>query len=285
MTSTEWSVTRMQYWKTCRYAYWLRYIARVASSQPTSRERVHGRLVHVGLAAALEAAKSESGTAGRMMIGFRRVAHESIMSYVDRDGEIRNRWREEAWSEVAMVLESMPVPGAGAIVAIEKPFSIRPGEFVIKGTIDYGARTGADSLHLRDWKTGAIPESPEALRRNIQLGIYALAVPHWFTWLRRLTVGLYSTRTGREVIGAIGNDVITWAVGRIETIAAEERSVGQLVQDGETSITSAYPVKPGSHCATCDFRSYCPLFAKADLPIRDAERVESGKAIIADLLT
>jgi RecB family exonuclease len=282
---TQWSVTRTEYWLACRYAYWLRYLAKVPASQPPSRARVHGRLVHVGLAAALEAARREPGTAGQMMIGFRALAHAAIMAYTGRGEQITNRSREDAWAEVAAVLETMPVPGRGAIVAIERQFSITPGEFTIGGVIDYAARTGRDSAHLRDWKTGSIPENPEELQRNIQLLLYALAVAHWFDWVRRLTVGLYSTRTGREVITTVGNNMITWAVGRIETIAAEERSVGQLVQQGEMSITSAYPVTKGMHCATCDFRSYCPLFAKADLPVVNAEQVEESKRRVARLLT
>lgn len=278
-----WSVTRVEYWKQCRYAYWLRYVVKVAPAQPVSRARAHGRLVHIGLAAAFEAARRDP-TPG-MMIGFRAQAHEKIMATHDRDAVITQRQRDEAWHEVASVLETIPVPGRGAIVAIEQPFAFQPGEYVIKGTIDYGARTGVDSLHLRDWKTGAIPATPEELGGNVQLAVYSAAVALWLAWLRRLTVGLYSTRTGREVITTIGNSMIEHVLGRIETIANEERLVGQSVQTGAATIAESYPTNPGDHCATCDFRSYCPLFAKADLPVRNATLVAAGKQQVADLLT
>jgi hypothetical protein len=237
------------------------------------------------LEAAFKAASREPRAAGHMMIVFRSAARRGIDTYHDKMGVITQQQRDEAWHEVASVLEGIPVPAPGAIVLIEQPFAIQPGEFVIKGKIDYGVRTSEDSMHLRDWKTGAIPQEPEELIGNVQLAVYAAVVASWFAWLRRLTVGLYSTRTGREVSTVIGNKVIMSVLGRIETIATEERSVGQLVQDGATTIAQAYPTTRGIHCASCDFRSYCPLFANADLPVINAGRVENDKKRVDHLLT
>lgn len=289
---TAWSVSRMQAWQTCRYAYWLRYIARVAPSQNVSPERVHGRLVHAGLEAAFTAARFEPNGPGlppmppnQKMIIYRREARHGVMSALIHGAPVANRQRDAAWHEVARVLEMIPVPAPGAIILIERHFSIHPGEFLVNGVIDYGVRTGPHSAHLRDWKTGAIPKTPEELKRNIQLAIYAAAIAGWFQWLRTLTVGLYSTRSGREVITTIGNDVIAWALGQIETIAREERSVGQLVHDGAQTAREAYPINSGQHCVRCDFRSYCPIFAKAPLPVRDPERVEKDKQRVTHLLT
>lgn len=282
-----WSVSKMQLWQQCRYAYWLRYIARVAPSQNVSPDRVHGRLVHAGLAAAFEAARSESRVPpGQTMIVFRRQAHDEVMTCSVRGGRATERQRDLAWHEVAEVLERIPVPAPGAIVLIERPFTIQPGEFAINGVIDYGARTGRNSVHLRDWKTGDVPTDPEELKRNVQLAVYAAALPLLLAeWLRTLTVGLYNTRTGREVITTIGNDMIASALGQIETIARKERSVGQLVREGVKAPREVYPTRAGQHCTKCDFRSYCPLFAKATLPVRDPERVERDKQRVEHLLT
>jgi hypothetical protein len=262
--------------------YWLAYEQRVTPSQRVDPHRVHGRLVHVGLAAAYQAAANGPGSwsRGAVMSMFAGAAREAINVYVDRD-PITVRQRESALAEVERVLRVLPIPAMGAILGVELPFRMTVNDVVIIGAIDLLLRTAVDGVHTRDWKTGAVPTE---IVVHPQLGTYFQATRERFPWARSITVGLFPTRALNETMGTFNAETLDYVLGRLVEKYHQSVDTAQLVGHGELSIVDAYPTNPDSQCSRCDYRSYCPLFAGVDLPVRDITAVAVEKDRIHRLI-
>ena len=286
MTTTAertWSVSAAQTWADCRMRYWLAYEQRVTPSQRVDPHRVHGRLVHVGLGAAYQAAANAPGgwTRGTTMSMFAGAARDAIDVYVDRD-PITTRQREAALAEVERVLRVLPIPAMGAILGVELAFRMMVDDIVIVGAIDLLLRTAVDAVHTRDWKTGAVPDE---IVLHPQMGTYFQATRERFPWARSISVGLYPTRTLTETMGTFNPETLSHILTRLVEKYHDSVNAARSVDRGQVSIMDAYPTNAGRQCSRCDYRSYCPIFAGADLPVRDADIVATEKARIHSLIT
>jgi hypothetical protein len=275
-----WSVSRAETW-SCRFRYWLHYEQHVQPSQRVDPQRLHGRLVHVGLAGAYQHAALGNGwPAGTTMIAYAEHARTAINAYVDRD-PITERQREAALAEVERVLRQLPIPAKGAILGVEMPFRMTVDRVTIDGVVDLILRTGIDTVHDRDWKTGAIPDE---IVLHPQMGTYHGATRQHFPWARQITVGLYSTRRLEETIGTFSQETADHVLGRLLSKHREVTETARLVRQQGVSILDAYPPRASAACTRCDYRSYCPLFARASLPVRDEAVVAAEKKRVDSLI-
>lgn len=277
-----WSVSAAQTWTDCRMRYWLIHEQRVTPSQRVDSNRMHGRLVHVGLAGAYQQAATDPGgqPRGTAMSAHAGAAREAIENYTDRD-PITTRHREAALAEAERVLRVLPIPAMGAILGVELPFRMTLDDVVVTGVMDLLLRTGVDSVHTRDWKTGAVPDE---IGLHPQMGTYFQATRVQLPWVRSITVGLYPTRTLAETTGTFTAETLDHVLDRLVQKYRDTVHVARLVDHGELSIVDAYPTRSGPQCARCDYRSYCPIFTGVDLPVRDAAVVAAQKERIRQVI-
>lgn len=240
---------------------------------------MYGRLVHAGLQGAYESARDEPGR-GPTMAAYYPEAAAAIEDYADRD-PIMQRTRREAAIAVEALLAALPTPAAGAVLAVELPFTIVVNGVTIRGVIDLALQTSAISVHIRDWKTGELPES---IGIHPQMGVYHRAGRALWVFATHLTVGLYNTRRREERDGTFSAETETFVVDRLVSHYRNAMAAGEAVRHGRRSVVEAYPTTPGPNCSRCDYRSYCPLFASLVLPVRDADEVRLEGARILRLI-
>lgn len=276
----EWSPTRSAAWRACRLAYWLKYIAHAAPSQWVDGARMHGRLVHAGIAQAYEAACELAASPGDTMAAYAPYAVEAVTSHSDDSGLLTDRRRAVAIGEIDALLAILPAPAPSEILGVERPFTFQARGVTFRVIVDLLLRTGPHAVHIRDWKTGVLPDS---ITLNPQLGTYNAAVGALLTWVHTITVGLYNTRRHEELAGSFTQETTNHILGRLLEHHRAATQVASAVESGDLSAVDAYPPTAGSSCSSCVFRSYCPLFARADLPVRDAEQVARTRLQIEQL--
>jgi RecB family exonuclease len=277
-----WSVSRAALWRECPLHYYLRYVAKATPSQPVSSALMHGRLVHTGLQAAYESARDTPVAPGAMMSAHCPPAHEAITAYTDRDGaEITARWRRDAMGEVESLLEALRAPVPGAVLGVETSFELVVDGVTVRGVLDLALLTGARSVHIRDWKTGALPED---IGLNPQLGTYHRAARTRWAFATKVTVGLYNTRRHEEISDVFAPETEAFVLDRLVSHYRDAAAVSEAVRHGRRSVREGYPARAGEHCASCDCRSYCPLFADVSLPVRDETVVRQESKRVHELI-
>lgn len=160
--------------------------------------------------------------------------------------------RNEVESTVALVLSRLPIPQPHAILAVEQEMEIHSASgFGERMVVDLVLRTGEHSAHVRDWKWTAINHLPRAtdLYDHDQLAPYALGVRERFPWLNKITVGLYSLTSRREVIAEMPLEAS-------QHIFARHEETAQAAEN-----TTEFPATPdGVNCTFCPVRDGCPLW-------------------------
>lgn len=278
----EWSVTKAWAWRSCPRRFYVRYVLGLPPSQPASDSRVFGRMVHAGLQAAYEAARDQPG-GGPAMSAYYDLAYAAIMDYGrgvgGEGGTIGRTARLDAAGVLEALLPWLRVPYPSSILAVERGFVVDIDGVRVRGVIDLALQTGPRSVHIRDWKSGALPEADQ-LPLNPQLGTYRLVAPLLWSWADEFDAGLYGVRAREERSISIGDDVARYVGARLlwhyydSVDAAEARAAG-------AGLDQTYPTHPGSQCVTCDYASYCPLRAHLSLPVRDENEVAQGKQLLA----
>lgn len=252
--------------RRCLRQFLLRYVLNAEPAQPDDIARVCGRVIHVGLAAAFTARAEDriDGDRGSpQMARYYPVAEAAMMDSPDYP-LLPAAEAMRAHAEVDRVLASILPPHPAMILGVELPFEVViEGERIV-GIIDYAVRTGETSLHVRDWKSGAVTWLPSA---DPAVPLYGLAAAQKWPWATTITVGLYPTRTRAEWLETLDLDQAGQTVARLAADAQQERAtVAELTAD---TVDALYPPSPGEHCRTCVVRSYCPRFRDiVDLPIR-----------------
>jgi RecB family exonuclease len=253
-SATAWSVSREWLWDACPRQYSLRYLRGARPAQPVAPNRARGIVAHAGMEGAYRAAQEEGPRESGLMLDF---AQESRLSMMDTQ-----EWRELSTAErgdiltlVEDCLESLPTPHATSILGVECAVDMTLDGLDVTAILDVVLRTGRRSLHVRDYKTSALPRKPDELESNMQLAVCALAASQRWPWADTITVGLYSLPKRREIIHRLSRKSVATLVRHL--VAQAERAHAR----------ESFPATPGDHCATCRFRSYCPEFAGVDFPL------------------
>ncbi|HEY7836155.1 MAG TPA: PD-(D/E)XK nuclease family protein [Solirubrobacteraceae bacterium] len=131
-------------------------------------------------------------------------------------------------------------------VWFERPFSFRIGPHHLRGRVDRVDRLPSDAggYELIDYKTSR-PKTPEQLRDDVQLSLYALAA--------REDWALESSRQAYYYV--LDDEIVPVPCGERDADAVEEivMEVGEgiLAQDFE-------PTPSQAACSICDYRIVCP---------------------------
>lgn len=260
-----WSVSQSSAWQ-CPRQWWLSNIARATPAQPEAGNRARGRAIHAAIDRAYRLAVMNSAE------GF-------MVQYLD--SAVRLLWRtwghyqrqddyNTAVSQLTELFLTLPVPASGAVLGIEKKAVLEHvdqfGTYKINCVMDLVLRTGPTSAHIRDWKSGRIDDD---VTDNVQLAVYDLAARTVWPWLTTITVGLYSVRENRETL-PVELAPCDRSVCLERLLGDADNAHGALsnAREGVTPGAEAFPTRPGERCSSCVFRSYCPEFTDALLPLR-----------------
>lgn len=272
MTELLWSPSQILRYRECpRRWNETRGLGSARSSGALSPYRAAGAAIHAGLAAAYQEAAQASGhRGGQVMSLFAEQALSALdhewetlcpdlidPSWVDQS-EQENTLREhhnDAATTLVMTLSRLPIPQPSAVLAVERRVIIESETGFREQVIpDLMLRTGVESVHVRDWKRTKIQKLPRALElyRHDQLGPYALAARTLFPWARKITVGLYSTTSRREVVAEMPRDAAEHVLSGHEAVAdAVER-----MRD--------FPAVRNENCFECPVRADCPVWASRE---------------------
>lgn len=260
-----WSPARSSMRQRCLRQYLLRYELDAAPSQPDDHARMSGRIIHEGLAAAFRArAEGKPIDATRpLMAGYFPVAEQAMREHGDYD-KLSDIETMRIHGEVYWVLAAIPPPHPSAILGVEMTFRVEVHGEPVTGVVDYAVRTSAASVHVRDWKSGAVSHQPTL---DPALPLYGWEARRLWPWATTITVGLYSTRTRHEVVEVLEPDSSHYLLARLALDAQEARAAATALT--VNTVDALYPPRRGEHCRTCSVRSYCPLFRHVvGLPIR-----------------
>lgn len=261
-----WSVSQSAAWQ-CPRQWWLRHVAQAMPAQPDAPNRARGRAMHAAIERAYITAIGDPSRGGYMI---KYIAAAAAVLWETWGYQQRADEYNTAVSQLSDLFLTLPVPAPHAILGIERQVSLTHtdefGSYKINCVMDLVLRTGATSAHIRDWKSGRIEDD---LSRNVQLAIYDLAARTAWPWLTTITVGLYSIRENRETppVELDPRDRLV-SLEQLLRDASDAHATLDEVRRGERSGAEAFPPVPGDRCASCVFRSYCPQFENAVLPLR-----------------
>lgn len=258
-----WSVSQSAAWR-CPRQWWFRHVANAVPAQPDAARRGRGRAVHAALERAYFLA--DQYRPDGFMHQFTPQALEVLYNTWGKDQPLHEF--QQAASEVADVLLRLPVPRN--VLGVEYKIALTHtddyGSYEIVCVLDLALRTGPASAHIRDWKSGNIDGD---LSTNSQLAVYDLAARTRWPWLTDISVGLYSVRHNRENSTTLTPQERDAAFEGLLRDASDAYARVQEVRTGAVSADEAFPPRPEpDRCSGCAFRSYCPLFASAILPLR-----------------
>lgn len=259
----------------------LRDVLHLAAAQPDPPSRRCGRVIHAGLEAAYRTASQERDHVAGQMLRFFEVAIEAMRAHPDAATLTEADWSRSV-ADVRRTLAKLPVPHPAAILGVELPFTlVTPRGVELRGIFDLVLRIGQAKIHIRDWKSGQLSANYHAPTTSLQAGVYHWAASQLFPWAKSISVGLLSTRALDEIVQELETttaDVLTASVERdaIEAYDAQARLPS-------STIDLLYPPSPGEHCGGCGHRSYCPVFAGADLPVRDGVDLAAERARLTSL--
>lgn len=273
MTMT-WSPARSTMWRTCPRQFLYRNVLDAIPAQYEATNRQRGRVMHAGMEAAFRTLANGKHRGALTMAWYIGEAHEAMRAHADAE-LLSMSDLADCLKIVSTQLAQLDVPTPGSILGIECPFSFVHKGIPVNGVIDLVRRTGPKSLRITDWKSGHIATRTEQLEGNTALLIYSIAAAQAWHWAEEIEVGLHSMRYGDTCYFTVTREMQELALSRLvrdyDAAEAARSRLGRHVTENE------FPARPGDHCQGCVFRSYCPLFAKSNPPVRPGVDVEAER--------
>lgn len=128
------------------------------------------------------------------------------------------------------------------IVLYEKNFDFEVGKFRVKGTIDRVDRQKNGKLEIIEYKTGLEERSEENLRKDRQLGIYALGLKNSFK-MSPDYISFYLVSLDKKITAEYVPEM-------------EERTRAYVSELGEKLLKAE--TGPKGKCESCQIRNLCP---------------------------
>jgi len=209
---------------------------------------------------------------GRRLPPFEEV--EAIFRREWSSAGFEDRYQEECYQrdgiEQLRAFHASCVAAPPDILAQEKAFALELEHNVqVTGRMDqinriHGAAPGGD-VEIVDYKTGK-PKTEAQARKDLQLGIYALAAREGLE-LNPARLVYYNLQTNERVVAAREEKQLGEVRGTIQEVAADIRA-------------REFPARPGFYCKSCDYRSLCPAqeARRGPVPGEDAEAAAAQHA-------
>jgi RecB family exonuclease len=238
-------------YEACPRRYRFSYVDRVP--EPRAEVPQHwrfGTVVHRGL---------EAGYLRHREVGFSNNLRHTIPTAIDA---VRDSWAAELMPDdprelgraervVAASLATTRLRGRD-ILGVERFFrSETPEGLRVAGAVDLVVRDGDGAIEIRDHKVTRYTRTPEALARDLQLGLYAWLARRTWSWVRSVSVAhhypLLRTTVRTPLVPTAGEE----AIERVRTTA--------LVAEADHEFAP----RPGKECAVCAYATLCPDAAVA----------------------
>lgn len=275
MTGRVWSPSAIVLARSCPMAWWLRYAdpARRRGPAPVLDDaRTHGIIAHAAFAAAYRAARDETDyAAGTRMNRYADRALDAITeAWLDSGLPRHSDHRVALLSEVEAALKSLPCPHPVAVLSVEDAMPMSgPSGTPFTTVPDLILRTGRSSAHLRDWKRKAVSSlgKPDDLLDDDQLAAYVVAAFQRWPWVRRVSVGLFSVVSNREVF--LEDFPLEAATERVRGHEVTAYEMEHALDSGGTFAATP----DGSNCPGCAGRPRCPVW---NPPITQKDHLLTG---------
>jgi hypothetical protein len=254
-----WSPTKIERYRTCP-AQW-----KLMEAQPRGRRvefdptvampRKLGIVAHAGMQAVYETARdSLRPFRSETMAVYSDAALDAIARAAEGFEMTETHEIVQVEEEVLAALGRLPRPRPSAVLGVEMRLDDVVDGVSLTNILDLILQTGATSLHLRDWKRRNIKSLPLslALLDHPQMCSYRSAVARHFPWATRVTVGLYSLISNREVTVELP---LARAMG---TMAGEIATTRKAESD-----TLCRPTPDGENCERCPVKPLCPVWTES----------------------
>jgi DNA helicase-2/ATP-dependent DNA helicase PcrA len=183
--------------------------------------------------------------------GIQRTRDEAIgilQASWDPSGYTSVTQEGEHWAKALLQLDnyiSWDTANPNAVVDVERWFSFKYLDQIMKGKIDRLERTPGGKLVVIDYKTGDPRYSPtkNTVKDEIQLNLYALAIYSEFGVLPAEASYLYLEKTKGVRY-----------VPTLETLGTFRERVAGIIDNVQSGN---FPARPSNDCRRCDYRELC----------------------------
>lgn len=250
---------RLGTWAACPRRYRMTYLDRPTPSRAGAwAHSTLGAVVHNALRAYFEL-PVDRRTPERAALLVRRYWSSEGFEGPAQAAEYRAR-AEEWVADYVQPLDADFTP-----LALERWVSASAGTIIAEGRVDRIDQCNGE-LIIVDYKTGRHGLTIGDARDSLALGLYALASGRMMR-RRCRRVELHHVPTGVVDVWDHTEESLARHLERAETLARELQSATEEWEEG-ADPNRTFPVRPGRHCSSCDFRAHCPegQQAAAEIP-------------------
>jgi DNA helicase-2/ATP-dependent DNA helicase PcrA len=248
------SFSQLAAFSTCPLQYKFAFVLKIPA--PTDKASlIFGRVLHNVLHDFLEPLESNSLQKSLFENKIIKLEEERLLSlYEERwqvDGynskEERGKYYQKGKNILKSFWQNLVVDGEPDVLFLEKSFSFKIGDGVIKGAIDRVDKLTDGTLEIIDYKTGNPKEKLEYTDKR-QLILYKIFLEE-FLKIKVSKLSYY------------------YLEGTYKTsFEAKDKDVEKLRQEVLEEIIEikkgSFPPNPGEMCKYCDFNNICPYRAK-----------------------
>lgn len=184
---------------------------------------------------------------------YREMGRDMITTYY-------NRYKPFNTAETVSVEERVVLP-------------LKNGKYIIRGYIDRLARNGA-TYEIHDYKTGSHIPSRNALEKDRQLTLYALAVLETYEDAENVELTWHYLKHDKEI-------TVTPSRDTMETVKQKTVDAIEDVQDAKEQ--NHFPANVSKLCHWCEFKEICPewehVYQENKLP-QNTFMTESGGTLV-----
>jgi len=142
------------------------------------------------------------------------------------------------------------------ILSVEYPFKVNIGKYNFRGYIDRVDRNSDDVIDIFDYKTSAKSKTKSKAIKDLQLGIYEIAIKKIFKNCKEINLHLYYLKN---------DTLISFKHSDIEIKKIEQKIIDRIDTIQSTNI---YMPKEGILCEWCYFWNHCDVKATNNPSIR-----------------
>jgi RecB family exonuclease len=238
-----WSFSRLSRFESCRLAYKLHYVDKLASEPGEPLQ--FGKAVH----AALERLYVEHMLDERNGALDVRRAVELFQSEWSAAALVGPALFRDGVEMIERYCRGQGVVDARSVLAVEKEFRLPIGSGEVLGYIDRIVRIDDETIEVVDYKTNRQLFAREEVDESLQLGLYELAVRRLYPWVKHVRLSYVMLRHGSV------KQTMSRTAEQLRAIDLYAASLGAAMD-----AATEFPSRIGPNCVYCDHRKRCDAY-------------------------